>query len=390
MAYSEREAKALIIKAGHRLVKEGLVARTWGNISARISDTQFVITPSGLGYDTMQPEDLVTVNVEDCSWEGDRKPSSEKGIHADVYRLRPEVCFVIHTHQEKASVFGIAGEDLQTEGKASLLGSVVPCADYGLSSTKKLRRAVAAQVAAAQVARAVLMRNHGALCMGEDCGQAFLAAKELEQLCGKEMRNRFREWEAAGDETKDRQKACPGEVLKLGKSMRKGNYFCHLLNGKRKIYDLRALPAGISPAAALHASIYKSSAARYIAQESSPVVMEVCCQEERLMPYLDDLAQIAGTSIRFSNLREAAKALKGRNAVFIQGGGALCTGQRADDVAAVKTILRKGCAAQLFAKVQNDLWKAAGDEKYCCPLDGRDAALQRMVYKKKYSRKMRT
>ncbi len=388
MAYSKEEAKALIIKAGHRLVKEGLVARTWGNISARISDTQFVITPSGLGYDTMRTEDLVTVNIEDCSWEGDRKPSSEKGIHADVYRLRPEVCFVIHTHQDQASVLGIAGEGLQTEGGNYLQGGAAPCADYGLSSTKKLRQAVAAQVKSAPEARAVLMRNHGALCMGTDDGQAFLVAKELEQLCGKEIQSRFREWELAAGETEGAKKAFHGEVLKLGKSMRKGNYFCHLLNGKRKVYDLRALPAGISTAAALHASIYKSSAACYIAQESSPAVMAVCYLEERLMPYLDDLAQIAGTSIRFSKLREAAKALKGRNAVLVQGGGALCTGRTADDVAAVRMILRKGCAAQLFAKVQNDLWKAAGDERHCRPLDGRDAALQRMVYKKKYSRKI--
>ena len=84
MAYTEAEARNLVILSARRLVDAGLTARTWGNLSARISDEQFVITPSGLGYDIMEPEDLVVVNISDLSYEGNRKPSSEKGIHADV------------------------------------------------------------------------------------------------------------------------------------------------------------------------------------------------------------------------------------------------------------------------------------------------------------------
>ena len=91
MIYSEAEAREAVIEAGHRLREAGLVARTWGNISARISEDQFVITPSGLAYETMRPEDLVIVNIQDGSHQGSRKPSSEKGIHADAYRLRPDI-----------------------------------------------------------------------------------------------------------------------------------------------------------------------------------------------------------------------------------------------------------------------------------------------------------
>ena len=78
MVYTEEEARRIIVQAGHRLVKKGLTARTWGNISARISDTHFAITPSGRAYETLQPEDIVVVKIEDCSWEGDQKPSSER------------------------------------------------------------------------------------------------------------------------------------------------------------------------------------------------------------------------------------------------------------------------------------------------------------------------
>ncbi|MFC2662155.1 MAG: class II aldolase/adducin family protein, partial [Eubacterium sp.] len=57
MSYTEEEARKLVIEAGHRLLEEGLTARTWGNISARISDSEFIITPSGMAYEDLQPEE---------------------------------------------------------------------------------------------------------------------------------------------------------------------------------------------------------------------------------------------------------------------------------------------------------------------------------------------
>ena len=77
MAYEVEEAKKLVIEAGHRLLNEGLIVRTWGNISARISDEQFVITPSGKNYEGLTPDDIVVVNIKNCAYEGDIKPSSE-------------------------------------------------------------------------------------------------------------------------------------------------------------------------------------------------------------------------------------------------------------------------------------------------------------------------
>ena len=105
MAYELEEAKKLVVAAGKKLVESGLIARTWGNVSARISDTQFVITPSGRAYETLTPEEVVVVNIEDCSYEGDIKPSSEKGVHAAAYRHIPKRAgraFLLHT----AGAFG--------------------------------------------------------------------------------------------------------------------------------------------------------------------------------------------------------------------------------------------------------------------------------------------
>lgn len=142
MAYEIEEAKRLVVEAGKKLVETGLIARTWGNVSARISDTQFVITPSGRAYETLTPEEVVVVNIEDCSHEGDIKPSSEKGVHADAYKHRPEVNFVIHTHQKAATIVSITGMEIRNvyDEFKSVLGTKVPTAEYAMSTTNSLRK----------------------------------------------------------------------------------------------------------------------------------------------------------------------------------------------------------------------------------------------------------
>ena len=112
MAYSREEAAELIIKAGYALVEKGLIARTWGNISARLSDTEFLVTPSGMGYDRLTPDKLVVCKISDCSYEGEIKPSSEKGVHGEAYKYRPDVNFVIHTHQLYATAVGTTRKSL--------------------------------------------------------------------------------------------------------------------------------------------------------------------------------------------------------------------------------------------------------------------------------------
>lgn len=185
--YTEAEARELVIRAGLCLLEEKLIARTWGNISARVSDTQFVITPSGRAYDGLKPEELVLVNIKDCSYEGDIKPSSEKGIHAGAYELRPEVSFIIHTHQHYASA--ICAEEKNT--------GFAPCAKYALPGTDKLKDNVMLCVAIHPEYKAFLLAKHGTLCLGDDYDDAFSLAQELEskskelfeqrrQLCSEE------------------------------------------------------------------------------------------------------------------------------------------------------------------------------------------------------------
>ena len=93
------------------LLETGLVARTWGNVSCRLDDTRYLISPSGLAYTRTTEADIALCATGSDTWSGPRKPSSERGIHAAAYRQFPEVGFVIHTHQTYASALGLAGSD---------------------------------------------------------------------------------------------------------------------------------------------------------------------------------------------------------------------------------------------------------------------------------------
>jgi len=330
MHYSESEARVLVVQAGHRLVKCGLVARTWGNISARVSDTHFVITPSGRSYDTLQPQDLVLVQIADCAYEGDRKPSSEKGIHAAAYRHRPDVGFVIHTHQDYASCIGVGGKPM-TGLSHPLLGGCVPCASYGMPSTKKLQKGVETAIVQHPQAPAILMRQHGALCMAEDFEKAFEIAQALEEVSKQEF---------------DR-------AVKIPK-------------GSQQEQDA-LLKALRSASPDLHFSI-----------ETDAAVQAVAAWGKTLHPHLDDLSQIAGAKILCAKAEPAAilKALKHNNAVLVPGVGTVCCAKDKDDLGAIETIMRKSAMAALYATTCD-----------AAPLSPVDRRIMRLVYTMKYAKK---
>ena len=360
----EAREREQILQAVVRLVEEGLIARTWGNISARVSDTQFLITPSGLAYEAMRPDQLVLVNIADASWEGDIRPSSEKSIHAAIYRLRPQVNFIIHTHQYWASIVGVAGTAL-TGFIHPLLGKRVPCAAYGLPGTQTLRRAVEAEAAAWPDCRAFLLRSHGALCLGSDLEDAFAAARALEEVCEARVQDQM-----GGA----RLVPVPPD---LGFSRRQGDTFRLVRRGRSRLYPIAG--ASLPRAAALHAAVYRGGDFQCVAHETAWEVLAAAVQGHRLRPYLDDLAQIAGVEIRCvpAEPGRVKRAVGGRNAVLLQGMGALCAGASESDVEAVRILLRKGCAAQLYAQ----------EVPWCRPLGRADASLQRLVYLRSYQKK---
>jgi len=171
-----------IIEGGLRLVKEGLVARTWGNISIRVDDTYMLITPSGRTYEDLTPEDIVLVNYHTSEHEGSIKPSSEKELHCEIYRTRKKINAVIHTHQMNASTVATAHREVPPilDDMAQIIGPSVRVADYALPSTKKITKKT---VRALKGRNAALMANHGAVCVGRDLDEAFVVCQVLEKAC---------------------------------------------------------------------------------------------------------------------------------------------------------------------------------------------------------------
>jgi len=171
-----------VIEGGLRLVKEGLVARTWGNISIRVDDTHMLITPSGRTYEELSPEDIVLVNYHTSEFKGPLKPSSEKELHCEIYRTRKKVHAVIHTHQMNASTVATAHREVPPilDDMAQIIGPTVRVADYALPSTKKITKKT---VKALKGRNAALMANHGAVCVGRDLDEAFVVCQVLEKAC---------------------------------------------------------------------------------------------------------------------------------------------------------------------------------------------------------------
>ena len=182
MPLNEAEARIQVRDAGIKLLNEGLVARTWGNVSVRLDADRFVITPSGRAYEDLTPEEMVVVNCHTGDYEGTIKPSSEGKVHAELFRTRKDVGAVIHTHQTNASVVAAARREVPPilDDQAQILGPNVRVADYALPSTKKMVRAC---VKALKGRNAALMANHGAICVGATLDDAFVACVVLEKAC---------------------------------------------------------------------------------------------------------------------------------------------------------------------------------------------------------------
>lgn len=403
MAYEIEEAKKLVVEAGKKLVETGLIARTWGNVSARISDTQFVITPSGRAYETLTPEEVVVVNIEDCSHEGDIKPSSEKGVHADAYKHRPEVNFVIHTHQKAATIVSITGMEIRNvydEFKA-VLGDKVPVAEYAMSTTNPLRKKVEKCMLANPECPAIMLMHHGTLCVGDSYEKAFEVAETLEKCCEKVIKDNYlrHSWDKEySEEAKlnyflDKNKAgkMPESICDLGSSVKHGNIFTLTYDGGKKV-DVEMTSGmginGIAPKCAkIHREIYLEEDFTMIKHVAEPSVVAVSCTGEEMLPMIDDFAQIVGLDVKNTAwidgdtdecAKEIAKAINGRNAVLIEGNGALVAGNSEGDVQALDIIMNKGCESVVDCDIFNRPHYVPKAECF----------LMRTVYLAKYSKQI--
>ena len=405
----EREqAKLQVIKAGKMLCENGLIQRTWGNVSCRIDQNYFAITPSGRDYLSLTPEDIVVVNIHDLTYAGEIKPSSEKGIHAACYLLRGGVDFVIHTHQTYASLAGLSGRDINglTGSDEAVIGSNVPLASYGLPGTGKLRAGVVAALQRS-TAKAVLMHHHGALCLGASLEDAFDVANRLEDVCKKELFDRYTELTGKAAESFSSLAEYVAQTRKKGEE----GYVLPAYDSERSFDTITLTPAGggapvevdmktglpldqsidAPEAALLHSMIYQKRAdVSAVLHSTEPATVAVSKIGATVKPFLDDFAQITGVNLKTvdfsasSSVRSAKKTVKklrGRNAVLLKNSGALCVGSSPDDAQAVKLVTEKGCMAYTAA----DLY-GKEDER----IKFTECLLMRVIYKTKYSKKAET
>lgn len=325
----ERIAREQICQTGRRLLSAGLVARTWGNVSCRLDGESFLITPSGLDYNSTGEEDIVRVQMGTLDWQGRRKPSSEKGIHGAAYEIFPEVGFVIHTHQTCATALGLAGYDsmdLSAEERERLGG--IARASYGLPGQKKLKNAVRAAMETG--ARTVLMVDHGALFCGKDRDDAIAMALLMEEVCRRNLR-------AAGEAA-----AAPdAEASAL------------LMDG---LSDMRP-----------RAALTQTEAVTAWSRLGLP-----------LRAQLDDMAQMLGREVSCVKADPDAvrRALEKRDAVLVEGLGAVVRTEDPGDEQALTLLLEKAAVCALHTRA---LGVAAR-------LPALDVALMRQVYKNKYSK----
>ncbi len=399
------EAKNIVIKAGHELLKAGLIVRTWGNISCRINEKQFVITPSGMAYDSLTPDDIVLVNIADLSYDGDVKPSSEKGIHASCYELRPDINFVIHTHQKNASVVSTLGLDINniTGEAAEIIGTDVPCATYGLPGQPKLRQGVIGAITRS-TSKAAIMKHHGAVCLGVDYEDAFKVATTLEDVCEQFLITRCAEVSGKAVDTFAGVIDYITDVIKSGDkyvaakefapcdSERKGNFFFVGEEGKSAaIIDTKSgawVGGGEIPDSAdLHWEIYKKREdVHFIRHTKEPNVVAVSRKGKTIKPLLDDFAQLCGPVVKtaifnpnstLSSSKKVARALGKRNAVFVKDNGAICVADNQYNAEAVELVMEKHAKTAVGAELYADVK----------PIGPIDAHLMNFIYKIKYSKK---
>jgi len=172
-----------VAEVARQLISSGLVTGTSGNVSARTPEGDVLITPSGLDYESMEPEDVVLVDVEGELLDGSLKPSTETPMHTGIYRARAQVGAVVHTHSRYATTLACLGWEIPPVHYmlATLSGDGrIPLAPYTTYGTEEL--AGYAAEALGESRNACLLQNHGTITVGESAGEAFSRTVVLEEM----------------------------------------------------------------------------------------------------------------------------------------------------------------------------------------------------------------
>jgi len=182
MKNSLNEYCQLLIDYGLKMLADNLTTGTGGNISVALrSEEVIAITPSGIAYDQLEPTDISLIDFDGRRLEGET-PSSEWQLHLQLYKLRPEINAVVHTHSRFATTLALLNEPLPA---CHYLIGVAGCkeirvAPYATFGTEELAQKTAAALGPQD--RCILMANHGLIAVGKELASAYDTALYIEEV----------------------------------------------------------------------------------------------------------------------------------------------------------------------------------------------------------------
>ena len=176
------ELKERLVQLHLQLPKNDLVRWTGGNVSERDAETGLVvIKASGIRYEEMRPEHMLVMDMDGRLVEGNFKPSSDVHSHLFIYRHRPDVGGVVHTHSRYATAFAAVGKPIPCvlTAMADEFGGPIPCGGFALIGDEAIGKIVVETIGKSP---AVLLKNHGVFTIGKDATAAVKAAVMTEDV----------------------------------------------------------------------------------------------------------------------------------------------------------------------------------------------------------------
>jgi L-fuculose-phosphate aldolase len=169
-----------LVATARRMSELGLAPGTTGNVSVRTT-RGFLVTPSGLPYDQLRPDDVVEIDLDGGIRPGQRVPSSEWRLHRDLMAARPDAHAIVHTHSLFCTTVACLRRPIPAIHYMIVHGGGddIPCADYATFGTAELAASV---VRALGAGRACLMANHGMVALGDELPAALRLATDVETL----------------------------------------------------------------------------------------------------------------------------------------------------------------------------------------------------------------
>ena len=169
---SEFKLKEQMCDIGRRIWLKGFCAGNEGNHSFRISEDRVLCTPTGISKGNLKPDDICVVDMEGKQIAGKRKRTSEFLMHAAIYKARPDVRAVIHSHPPHATAFAVAGVDLPTciHPEAEVFLGPVKTARYVTPGDQRLGESILPYV---KDSNTIVLQNHGVVCFDPDLEQCY-------------------------------------------------------------------------------------------------------------------------------------------------------------------------------------------------------------------------